>query len=116
TRRRQVAAAYPGLGATLASALRSHVLSRLRGVRAGRSADDAPAERALDQRDRPRRHGDRGAREAAGERGPRQEGRAAVRWRAAAAQARTPAQGRATAKARADAAGAANLTERQPNA
>src|SRR5208283_2793981 len=38
TRRRQVAAAYPGLGATLASALRSHVLSRLRGVRAGRSA------------------------------------------------------------------------------
>ena len=38
------------------------------------------------------------------------------RWRSAAAQARTPAQGRATAKARADAAGAANLTERQPNA
>ena len=107
----------------LASALRSHVLSRLRRVRAGRSArqnargaDRALARRAHRRRDRPRRHRDRGAREAGGERSQRQEGRSAVRWRSAGAQARTPAQGRATAKARADAAGAANLTDRQPNA
>ena len=48
-RRRQVAAAYPRLGATLASALGSHVLSRLRGVRAWRSARQVArsADRAL---------------------------------------------------------------------